>query len=114
MKPTTLEEALLMVPTHWPLTPGVDVWQDGDEHYFHGGCKWEPIVKGRFRIGSGLLGLIIDSVDIARRPIPQDVRESFARILLNGAEIERTGVQAAFGAYAYNFPFEAWILAGKP
>lgn len=31
MKPTTPEEALALVPTHWPLTPDVDRWRDRDE-----------------------------------------------------------------------------------
>lgn len=104
----TLEEALSLVPTHWPLTPGVDVWQENDVHYFNGGCKWEPLIKGKFRIGSGLLGLIIDSGDIARRPIPQEVREIIAEMILHASR--DTAKDSAWAEDVLG----RWILAGKP
>lgn len=81
MKPTTLEEALLMVPTHWLLTPGVDVWQDGDEVL---DCDYDKngLAIPLFVRGSLALGTYLRPDDIGRRPIPQDVRESAAWWLL--------------------------------
>lgn len=83
MKPTTLEEALLMVPTHWLLTPGVDVWQDGDEEVFCSdyGPYWSDFLGGvGFEIPERKDALT--QPIIARRPIPRDVRESAAWWLL--------------------------------
>lgn len=79
-KPTTFEEALLLVPTHWPLMPDVDVWRDGDERGVgdsYGRVNYEKIM--RFNAGANL-----PSYETGRRPIPQDVREKSAvRILYN-------------------------------
>lgn len=74
MKPTTLAEALSMVPTHWPLTPGVDVWQDGDEFFDIVDLQWDTIAPPQYT--QKVNGIA------ARRPIPQDVRESAAWWLL--------------------------------
>ncbi len=70
MKPTTLEEALSLVPTHWPLTQDVG--------------------------------------DNCRRPIPQDVRESIAEMILHAARDT-----AKDSAWAEDI-LGRWILTGKP
>lgn len=98
MKPTTLEEALSMVPTHWPLTPGVDVWRIGDEYYDDGETGW---------VGVGSTKGVVTSGYPARRPIPQDVREAVAR-LVYGVGINQGSDDPDARKFA------AWILAGKP
>lgn len=83
MKPTTLEEALSMVPTHWPLTPKQEKLQIGDE-----------ITKGSERItltpenGIDHIGYVNWREELAMRPIPQDVRESAAWWLRLTVELE--------------------------
>lgn len=78
--PTNLTEALALVPTHWPLTPGMDVWQDGDRIAEVGNIGqgreifWDLVRPEEF-------GKLVPECD-ARRPIPQDVRESAAWWLL--------------------------------
>ena len=96
MKPTTLEEALSMVPTHWLLTAGVDVWQEGDV-WHESGMMWR-IEKANRDIGRKV------NIPFAGRPLPQDVRESVARNLLMSDQ----------RGYTMSNPLESWILAGKP
>jgi hypothetical protein len=89
----TLAEALTLVPTHFPLVPGVDKWKEGDESFI------QPMNKTKdkafwLKVGSFCIGRIITeerisghSIDmvIARRPIPQSVREAEAyRYLMDG------------------------------
>lgn len=100
----TLQEALILVPTHWPLVPGVDKWKEGDEY-----CLTEAVKlakAGWQKIGDGAVGLELPTKDcetrggwfivetvigigvriasdyIARRPTPQSVREAEARWIL--------------------------------
>lgn len=94
MKPTTLEEALSMVPTHWLLTPGVDVWQDGDEY----GCDW-------IKAPSGFIGVIKPGFSV-RRPIPQHVREALAVTALQNND-EPSDITAAR-------IIGRWLAGGKP
>ena len=98
MKPTTLEEALSLVPTHWPLTPGVDKWQDGDEYF--SSSVWKRVNIASW-VGQ-------DVGDNCRRPIPQDVRESIAEMILHAARDT-----AKDSAWAEDL-LGPWILGGKP
>jgi len=81
MKPTTLEEALSMVPTHWPLTTE-DYIQPGDIVYNHHKKRWEEVTKTTYWFAEEANHKIRCKDSIARRPIPQDVRESAAWWLL--------------------------------
>lgn len=72
----TLQEALALVPTYWPLAPGMDKWKEGDEYRLIGGdLGWRP---GDY---TDLTGAISGKYE-ARRPIPQSVREAEARWIL--------------------------------
>lgn len=57
------------------LTPGVDVWRDGDEslengYAFDSGADFEPHPYPK--------GHIVGGFNIGRRPIPENVRRSMA------------------------------------
>lgn len=68
----TLQEALTLVPTYWPLVPGMDKWKEGDEYRLIGGdLGWRP---GDY---TDLTGAISGKYE-ARRFIPQSVREAEA------------------------------------
>lgn len=105
MKPTTLEEALSMVPTHWPLSSRRDKWQKGDQYFAHNlpfddsDDNW--VDAGPYHIES--IEVVMPD-ELGRRPIPQDVRESIAQNLLMSDQ----------RGYVMSNPIEAWILAGKP
>jgi len=102
----TLQESLTLVPEYFPLVPGVDKWEDGDEY-----CLTEAVKlakAGWQKIGDGAVGLELPTKDcetrggwfivetvigigvriasdyIARRPIPQNVREAEAFWILHG------------------------------
>lgn len=83
MKPTTLEEALAMVPTHWMLSSRRDKWQKGDQYFAHNlpfddsDDNWVDV--GPYHIES--IEVVMPD-ELGRRPIPQDVRESAAWWLL--------------------------------
>lgn len=83
MNPTTLEEALSMVPTHWPLSSRRDKWQKGDQYFAHNlpfddsDDNWVDV--GPYHIES--IEVVMPD-ELGRRPIPQDVRESAAWWLL--------------------------------
>lgn len=76
MKPTTLEEALTLVPTHWPLQCGEPL-QTGDETLEFTNADYGEWESDVYPHGHGVGGFTH-----ARRPIPQDVRESAAWWLL--------------------------------
>ena len=106
MKPTTLEEALSLVPTHWPLTPDVDIFKEFDEVLCDGtpnhGVCW---VSAEPHSG---LPVSLDGYFAGRRPIPQDVRESIAEMILHAAR--DTAKDSAWAEDVLG----RWILAGKP
>lgn len=83
MKPTTLEESLSMVPTHWPLSSRRDKWQKGDQYFAHNlpvddsDDNWVDV--GPYHIES--IEVVMPD-ELGRRAIPQDVRESAAWWLL--------------------------------
>lgn len=78
MKPTTLAEALSVVPTHWLLIPGVDVpRKGGDEIRVESRREWLPVEDMLWDFERAY-----EHGVIARRSIPQDVRESAAWWLL--------------------------------
>lgn len=78
MKPTTLEEALKLVPEYILLRPGVDSPnRQGDEYRVESRREWVPA------------GYIFDDINrkvergaIIRRPLPTKVREAMARNIL--------------------------------
>lgn len=107
MKAQTIEEALQLVPEHIMLRPGEA--KPGDEWLGMSSYTWHKIEETDPEEMNSQLA----TWRFCRRRIPEDVRESIARHILKSAELENTGVDAAFGsAYAYNFPFEAWLVEG--
>lgn len=80
MKPTTLEQALKLVPEYVLLRPGVDVWRDGDEKYWDemGWAEPQPLT---------IIGKKVQ--DVGRRPIPAEVREAMAWWIIFTAELDR-------------------------
>lgn len=100
MKATTLEEALSMVPTHWPLICGLDKWQCKDR-YETDSAIW-TIESANKDIGKPV------NESTACRPIPQDVRESIVEMILHAAR--DTAKDSAWAEDVLG----RWILAGKP
>lgn len=98
----TLEEALSLVPTHWPLQCGEPL-QTGDETLEFTNADYGEWESDVYPHGHGVGGFTH-----ARRPIPQDVRERVARLMVT---IVESGIELEASAA---FPLEAWILAGKP
>lgn len=97
MKPTTLEESLSMVPTHWPLMPGMDLYKANDEFRAYDSV-WRKIPPIR-------VGAAIESGDFyygdIRRLIPQDVRESAAWWLLYNTLAEVVPASRELGVTFY-------------
>lgn len=93
-KPTTFEEALSLVPTHWPLTPDVDIFKEFDEVLCDGtpnhGVCW---VSAEPHSG---LPVSLDGYFAGRRPIPQEVREQVAIRLLYNAHADVTSRSAGW------------------
>lgn len=126
MKPTTLEEALSMVPTHWLLIPGVDVpRKGGDEIRVESRREWLPVEDMLWDFERAY-----EHGVIARRPIPQDVREAEALWYLQNTltltmkdeplrawmVVLRSLTNEQFAKIKTKFPcpLMQWILAGKP
>lgn len=117
--PTTLAEALEMVPEYVMLKPGVDKWREGDEAI---DCPSDELINPKYdslwsKISWELIGtkqtnrmfhgeLEYDVIIAGRRPIPQEVREAMAQNLM--LEKHRR--------YAMTNAFEAWLLSqgGEP
>lgn len=84
MKITTMTEALSLVPEYWPLVPGVDKWRDGDEYFTRNDASgWRKFEHNSWQMLGEIGGTI--SHPVARRAIPQSVREAEARWILYSA-----------------------------
>lgn len=107
MKPTTLADALSMLPTHWPLMPS-DYIKPGDWVYNNHKKTWQEVTKTTYWFAEETKHQILCKETIARRPMPQDVIERIANIML---VMTKTDIPVEEN---YAFPLESWILAGKP
>lgn len=111
MNPKTMQEALALVPEYIMLKPGSQ-WREGDEELKQStlGSRWiEP-----FTIRDAMLAYLkIEGHQIARRPIPQSVRESEARwILYNSlATVDPINFGWIFALEA-EYDEEGYVVAG--
>lgn len=69
----TLSDCLDLVPKYWPLEPGKDRWIEGDEEAIGDDSGQVDWVTARCVIGDWVLNPYV-----ARRPIPEAVREAEA------------------------------------
>lgn len=114
----TLEEALVLIPTHIVLRPKIDRWQAGDEVYlgnswsickfktdpftykgekeftriFHGQHGWTDLIKNEYV-----------NFNPAQRAIPESVRQGMAENLLS---VRHQGQKR-------NDSFETWLLSAQ-
>lgn len=93
----TFEEALVLVPTHILLRPGIDKWQEGDEDNVGlGKQRW-------IEIAEYLYGHVVRD-RVGRRPIPESVRKSMAESVVHTSTI-------GAGEITGWFAFEVWLLS---
>lgn len=82
----TLEEALLLIPTHIVLRPKIDRWQAGDEVVVIGmsvvgllskvhSQEWEPCDERD-------IGRLLLEKHIGRRPISESARQALAEMVI--------------------------------
>lgn len=77
MKPIeTIEQALSIIPKHFPLVPGVDKWKEGDK-------KADSGLYGGVFLAENLDGIVfgeyVGERQLGFRPIPQEIRLQEAR-----------------------------------
>lgn len=111
-KPTTFKEAMALVPTHWPLTPGVDSLRYYDELWAYNGFTtgWlaiDPQTPDRCLLNKANHALFERGDIFARRPIPKDVMNAYANLVLRVAN--NCGVDDPDAR-----KIAAWILGCKP
>lgn len=95
-KPKTIEEALQLIPTHIMLRPGVEFSEHNTDESLsnHNGwavCRWpHKVIPG----------------EIARRPIPENVRQAMAVHLLQMQQDKDDKI-------IRSHPFESWLIDGE-
>lgn len=100
----TLEEALLLIPTHIMLRPGIDKWQEGDEDNVGlGKPRWVDIAEYLYGKNIG------DRV--GRRPIPESVRKAMAMRLFGMSYMDNT--KYINDQMRTETAFEFWLLSGQ-
>jgi hypothetical protein len=92
-KPRTLAEALNLVPEYMLLRLGVHKWQYGDEAKT-ASSDWERVQPGRL----SMIGHLYTLPELSgRRPIPQEVREAMAQLIIS--DLPYNGVVRPFGSW---------------
>ena len=103
MKARTLDEALKLVPEHIMLRPGEA--RPGDEYLDMNSYTWHKIpATDQYEIDSQRA-----TDRVCRRRIPEYVRESIAYHIFSGEQLDAE--ESPFRQFAYNFPFESWLIA---
>lgn len=80
--PSTLAEALPLVPNYWPLIVDEDKWKKGDE-LFSSTSGWRPVIDG------WLVNTVVTTDIMGRRAIPLEVRTQEARWILFNSMTKR-------------------------
>lgn len=102
--PKTVQEALALVPEYILLRPGEA--KPGDEWLGMGSYTWHELKANN----PSEINLQRATDRVCRRRVPEHVRESIAHHIINGEQLEAD--ESPFKQFAYNFPFEAWLLHG--
>jgi hypothetical protein len=111
----TLEEALLLIPTHIMLRPKIDKWREGDEVVVIGlsvvgllskvhSQEWEPCDERD-------IGRLLLEKQIGRRPIPESVRQAMAMRLFGMSYMDNTDY--INDQMRTETAFEYWLLPAR-
>lgn len=98
--PTTLAEALEMVPEYLILRPRKNRWQEGDEDF--NVRAWEIIPERRHNAE------IAEHHNPGRRPVPQEVREAMKTM---AEAVHKDGIVSLYDFREASMIVAQWLLS---